>query len=609
MGQVIIRNTNNNKTNKGTTTNNTTTTTTITTTTNKKKKITSPSSSSSSSSSLLLPSTTTMINNPFKKDNRSYLKWFHYVILCLIVLVLYFSGLFLNISDDDNNSSIISISSNNNNNLQQQLHPNINKNENEINNSNKLHLRPAYLTDDGIEDEDDATDDGDDDTETEEGDETINNEEDEVDDEEDGEEDIDESNQEKEGEEENLDEDEEGKEGDNDVTIEDENTAGAADDADGDDVSIRRRTSSSKPQLQQHKIPRNLIFTHYKKLLDILPPTTINVSNNKSLLDKNEIEELALAINVQHSIDIHNRSSSRGLGGIDNVYFFTDKECIESLKRIGHSGLVSYFINETEGMYKADICRGSALYEYGGFYLDVDVGVRHDLWEDLNYETEFVTAKVHQQSNWLNHFFQAIVGSTSSNPVLKRYLELFEFHYNGTNRVKKGPLGVILLKRAWDQVRDASYNNKYYNENGNIEQQDQRQRQQQQQQQVQVQKRPVTELYQELLYNKDLFTNLLPPAPTWGKRRACHFLVAGIANNPNNVELNLTTNGKQEDIDNKHIQKQKQIGLQIPILSRIPGSRMCIDENNNNKDSNKNSNKSNNNIIDIIDSMKWWERV
>jgi hypothetical protein len=168
-------------------------------------------------------------------------------------------------------------------------------------------------------------------------------------------------------------------------------------------------------------------------------------------------------------------------------------------------------------------------------------------------------------------------------------------------------LGVILLKRAWDQVRDASYNNKYYNENGNIEQQDQRQRQQQQQ--VQVQKRPVTELYQELLYNKDLFTNLLPPAPTWGKRRACHFLVAGIANNPNNVELNLTTNGKQEDIDNKHIQKQKQIGLQIPILSRIPGSRMCIDENNNNKDSNKNSNKSNNNIIDIIDSMKWWERV
>ena len=366
--------------------------------------------------------------------------------------------------------------------------------------------------------------------------------------------------------------------------------------------------------------------------MDILPPLlpTINNnvdnnnnnnSNNKSLLDKNEIEELALAINVQHSIDVHNRSSSAassssssrgGLGGIDNVYFFTDKECIESLKRIGHSGLVSYFINETEGMYKADICRGSALYEYGGFYLDVDVGVRHDLWKDLNYETEFVTAKVHLQSNWLNHFFQAIVGSTPSNPVLRRYLELFELHYNGTDRVKKGPLGVILLKRAWDQIRDttSSDNNEYYNENNNnIDKQQQDQRQQQQQQQ---QKRPVTELYQEILYDKDLFANLLPPAPTWGKRRACHFLVAGIANNPNNVELNLTTTtkgkGKQDDNDNKQIQKQKQIGLQIPILSRIPGSRMCIEENNN-KDNTNNNNKSNNNIIDIIDSMKWWERV
>ena len=57
------------------------------------------------------------------------------------------------------------------------------------------------------------------------------------------------------------------------------------------------------------------------------------------------------------------------------------------------------------------IGRGSALYEHGGFYLDVDVGVRHDLWMDLSYETEFVTAKVHQQSNWLHHFFQELIAT------------------------------------------------------------------------------------------------------------------------------------------------------------------------------------------------------
>ena len=97
--------------------------------------------------------------------------------------------------------------------------------------------------------------------------------------------------------------------------------------------------------------------------------------------------------------------------------------------------------------------------------LDVDVGVRHDLWNDLSYETEFVTAKVHQQSNWANHFFQAILGTTRHNIVLKRYLELFEKHYDGTDPVTKGPLGVILLKRAWDQVRNNEYNNNNNNQN------------------------------------------------------------------------------------------------------------------------------------------------
>ena len=37
--------------------------------------------------------------------------------------------------------------------------------------------------------------------------------------------------------------------------------------------------------------------------------------------------------------------------------------------------LVKPFYLERKGEYKADLCRASALYTYGGYYFDVDTGV------------------------------------------------------------------------------------------------------------------------------------------------------------------------------------------------------------------------------------------
>jgi Glycosyltransferase sugar-binding region containing DXD motif len=278
-----------------------------------------------------------------------------------------------------------------------------------------------------------------------------------------------------------------------------------------------------------HAIPRNLIFTHYKNLLGQYNQRQRN--NHNSLVEMDD-EEIALAENVQHSIQVHNNASS----SFTSVLFWTDHECIESLGRV-YPSLVPFFQNETEGMYKADICRGAALYEHGGFYLDVDVGVRHSLWQDLRTSTEFVTARVHRQSNYPGHFFQAILGAKAKSPVLFRYLRLFEKHYTGLERVKKGPLGVILLKRAWEYVSqsDSSLQSK-------------------------------TELYQEILYNPRLFPDL-HPAPTWGTRRACHFVVVATVNREENVEMIVPSN-----------QDGKPMKLQVPALSRIPGSRMCPDE-------------------------------
>ena len=310
---------------------------------------------------------------------------------------------------------------------------------------------------------------------------------------------------------------------------------------------------------ENEHIPRTLIFTHYKNLLELVKDTTLIDNNAIANMDSytpQQLEELTLAMNVRHSIEIHQESSDEEL----KVLFWTDEDCIASLNRT-KPALVPFFIAEREGMYKADICRGSALLENGGFYLDVDVGVRHDLWKDLKLHTEFVTAKVHQASNWVGKgFFQAILGSAPQSPILKRYLELFEEHYNGSRKIGKGPLGVLLLFQAWSETHESI----------------------------------PSELYQEILYHengildKGANKGVLSPAPTWGKRRACHFLVAAVANYFENAELHLSNNGSNE------------LHLQVPILSRIPGSRMCVNDQENGKAYNR---------TQIIDSMRWWERT
>ena len=446
----------------------------------------------------------------------------------------------------------------------------------------ELHLRPAFLTDDGQGDTsgdecDDEENCGYDDDKT-----SPNDDEDESEEEE---------------------KEEANGEGD-------EKNTGAAEEEDGREAKVRLRLSPSHRDRERRKIPRVLIFTHYKNLLELAPS-----SSKLQLLDLNErrqqhtdnnadadvldalrsnptpeqLEEYTLAVNVRHSIDVHNRSSSESGNDADDdelrVLFWTDEDCIRSLERT-RPNLVSYFKTETEGMYKADICRGTALFEHGGFYLDVDVGVRHDLWNDLRPETEFVTARVHRDSNWVGKgFFQAVLGATPKSPVIERYLELFEKHYNGSRRISKGPLGVLLLKLAWDQVQEAS------SESG-----------------------IATELYQEFLFHKngpfDAGENVgvLSPAPRWGKRRACHFLVAGIANDPSNVEIVLKRNtdpAKENDDDEGTGTKKRQaIGLQIPVLSRIPGSRMCSanpDETD--------GRKTRYNATRAIEAMMWWERT
>ena len=263
------------------------------------------------------------------------------------------------------------------------------------------------------------------------------------------------------------------------------------------------------PHQQPKQIPRNLLFTHYRNLYNY------TVEEYASF----DEEEIVLSKNIYHSINTTHPNK---------VYFFTDEDCIASLSRVFPS-LIPYFKNETQGMFKADICRGSTLYEYGGFYLDVDVGVRHDIWADLKSSTEFVTAKVHRKSKYPNHFFQAVLGARQQSSIIYKYLELFYDHYTGINVVEKGPLGVILLRRAWDQVYNPTT------------------------------LRPHTELYAEVQYDPQMFPDLKDP-PIWGRRRACRFVVIA------------QTNFKNRNTEFVHGNSSY---YHIPFYSRIAGSRMC----------------------------------
>ena len=261
-----------------------------------------------------------------------------------------------------------------------------------------------------------------------------------------------------------------------------------------------------------HAIPPILTFTYHTNLIT----TPI-----ESLKDE---EDRALSRNVRDIIEMHPGSA---------VNFLNDEDCLDSIRNaLGqNTTLAGYFSKETKGMYKADICRGAALYETGGLYFDIDIEPRVSLWDAVAPTTEFVTILVHKDSNHLGGFFQAFIGVTPRSPVMRRYLELFVDYYEGRLQVD-GPLGVYFLRFAYNQVTDQP--DTYLKGKDRLP-------------------RPVDkmELWQEVRYDPARFPSI--KRSKWGKRRACQMLV---------VAPRLEVGQFRRD-------------EMVPFFSRSNGSRMC----------------------------------
>ena len=285
-------------------------------------------------------------------------------------------------------------------------------------------------------------------------------------------------------------------------------------------------TTSATDEYQNHHnhaIPNVVIFTHAVNLLE----TTFDFAadTEDTQLSPEQTELLALQANVKNILtNLHDTATVR---------FLTDDDCIQSIRAVFAETndtvvadeLVNYFVNEKAGMFKADLCRGAALWQSGGLYFDVDLGVRMNLWNVIRENTEFVTVRVHRQSKYPGAFFQAFIGVTPHHAVIRRYIELFLDYYRGEISIK-GPLGVLLLKRAYDEIEAEQQQEEVSpaaqltgNDHTNM---------MTTQQPVNTHLNQTTEIWQEVLYLPELQHTLLShvPPPDWGgTKRACHFIV------------------------------------------------------------------------------------
>ena len=168
-------------------------------------------------------------------------------------------------------------------------------------------------------------------------------------------------------------------------------------------------------------IPHILYFTHRENILETKEP--IHIYDN-----------------VMHTI-----SEYRRLWGEPEapVVFMDDNFCRGAIQKT-FPKLVKWFNAERLGMYKADICRVSALYLTGGLYFDVDIRVYEPI--TLSPKTTFSSSK------------EAVVFMNCDGPCPEAYKFRIGAHPYGKNNLFQAWLatspGHPVLKLAFQKMLD-----------------------------------------------------------------------------------------------------------------------------------------------------------
>jgi hypothetical protein len=178
-----------------------------------------------------------------------------------------------------------------------------------------------------------------------------------------------------------------------------------------------------EPPSPEFQIPRRLLFTYQTKILETKEP-------------------LAFYENIQRTIKMY-----REAWGEPNapIWFLDDDDCRSAIYA-AKPNLVRYFDIETEGSWKADICRVAALYLTGGYYFDVDMEAVNP-WI-LGRNVTFATVDDVRKMG----FFQSFLASEMKGRVIGEALDEMLLFYESQKLRRGGQMGVDTMMWAYDSI-------------------------------------------------------------------------------------------------------------------------------------------------------------
>jgi hypothetical protein len=177
------------------------------------------------------------------------------------------------------------------------------------------------------------------------------------------------------------------------------------------------------PHSEDFKIPRRMIFTHKRNILETKDPPHLyeNVLNT-----------------IQTYRDAWGEPDAP-------VWFLNNMDCLAAI-HAAKPALLNYFDTEVHGSWKADICRVAALYLTGGYYFDADMEVVQPWKPDDN--VTFATVMNPERTRYFQSFLVSEPQSRIMKKALSRMLLFYESHMT-----RKGVLlGPDTMKTAFESV-------------------------------------------------------------------------------------------------------------------------------------------------------------
>ena len=209
---------------------------------------------------------------------------------------------------------------------------------------------------------------------------------------------------------------------------------------------IQILTSSNQIKMEprnwkpRDSIPHVMWFTYKYNLLKIRDP-------------------IGLYDNVVNTVIAYRNS----WGEIDApVHFMTDADCIPLIEKM-EPRIVSFFIEEKEGAFKADICRVAALYLHGGYYSDVDMQTVEPFVLSGGKYT-FATVRCKEKIEGTPHtstcgFFQSFIAASPGHLLLQFSMEeMLQVYIKDGDR---SMLGVIAMYKAYEKLPEKSKESVY----------------------------------------------------------------------------------------------------------------------------------------------------